>query len=129
MPAPLRIPPSFNAADGLLDPTVVVTLEEAAALCGVSMYRVRYRLRAGMLPGAHRLPGDGSGRWALPLGDLVACGLLAQARVSRGTAAQSETARLAAEVEGLRRELQAREQEVLFLRSLLNPGAGQGSAA
>ena len=83
MPAPMRKMPAVTAPDGLLDPTVCVTLPEAAGLCRVPKSRVRYRLTTGKLPGAHRLPGDASRRWVLPIGDLVAAGLLDPARVSR----------------------------------------------
>jgi len=52
MPAPLRTMPAVTAPDGLLDPTVFVTLPEAAGLCDVLKSRVRYRLTTGRLPGS-----------------------------------------------------------------------------
>lgn len=63
----------------LRDEEEVLEVRDAAARCRVSVDTVRRRLRDGEFPRAQRDPGPNQ-PWRIPLGDLVAAGLLVPTR-------------------------------------------------
>ena len=134
--------PRVHTPEGLLDPTVELTMSQAAHLCLVSMEMVNRRRRNGLMPHAHRLDDDGHGRWMVSIADLADAGLLdydqladpeAVAAYTAAAADELELQRLRTENDGLRATLAAtqaavaaqqvtigvHERDIEFLRSLL----------
>jgi hypothetical protein len=114
------------------DPERVVTAIEAAAMCGVSRDKIKRLCGAGAFPHSAIRPGDARGTRLIPLGDLVAAGLLDEqelAAPSELLTRSRETRQIAALLEDNHRKDQliaaqdahiARlEQERDWLRSML----------
>ena len=59
MTASLISLPPLVTADGRFVPDVLLTVRQAAALCGCHMITVRRRVEAGLLPGAHKRDAPG----------------------------------------------------------------------
>ena len=72
MTASLVTLPPLMTADGMFAPDVLLTLQQAAALCACHEMTIRRRLRLRQIPGAVRRGVPGAQRWLLPLGRLGA---------------------------------------------------------
>lgn len=106
----------------LFDPSDAPTIRQAATACRKSTDTIERRKANGLLPNAYRDPNDGHGRWLIPVLDLVNAGLLQPSDVSSPATLVSggaETVSHSTEVAALRAELQAKAEEVVFLRSLV----------
>ena len=126
MTASLVSLPPLLAADGRFVPDVLLTVQQAAALCGCAEMTVRRRLRKDALPGAHLVDHAGTARWFIPVVALAHAGLLpaeqvgAQGSVPDPGQPQGHLQHLADENLRLRDTVLALRRDVEFLRSLLN---------
>jgi hypothetical protein len=135
MTASLISLPPLVTADGRFVPDALLTVRQAAALCGCHMITVRRRVEAGLLPAAHKSDHDGSHRWQIPVRALAHAGLLPAAQVAEDGAVpdpqsagtQGHLQHLVEENRRLARTVTSLQRDNLFLRSLL--GATTGGAA
>lgn len=128
--------PHIAYADSRTGARTAVGRAQAAALCGVSVDTIKRRLRDGWFPNAWRSGADQ--RWAIPLRDLIAAGLLASDALDStepaeatgvtvsssdpGPAGDPRLGEVVAENRGLRTALARAEDEIAFLRQLLTGG-------
>jgi hypothetical protein len=71
-----------------------LNINEAATRCGVSIPTIRTKLQRGLLPRAYQVPEGQRRTWRIPLGDLVAAGLLDKAIQTEPSADQNEVIRV-----------------------------------
>ena len=136
MTAQLVTLPPLMTADGTFAPDVLLTVQQAAALCACHEMTVRRRLRLGRIPGAVRRGVPGAQRWFLPLGGLAAAGLIPAEQVAApGTppdpgraGGQGHLQHLADENQRLRATVTGLQRDVAFLQALLPTMAGGGAA-
>lgn len=103
-------------------PSTVFTLREAADAAGVSLSTVERRHKKGKFGNAYRDTRNGLGTWLIPVGDLVDADLLDSDAIAvdlRAIDLEQTTLRFEAQVAALKAELEARTDEVRFLRSLV----------
>jgi hypothetical protein len=70
----------------------ILTMREAAEVCGLSERTIGRKLRAGVLPGAYKLAGPerrGQGMWRIPVADLHGAGLVGKSPVAETPAAET----------------------------------------
>jgi len=82
MTASLGTLPPLMTADGKFAPDVLLTLQQAAALCACHELTLRRRLRLHQTPGAFRRGQPGAQRWFMPLGGFAAAGLIPAEQVA-----------------------------------------------
>ena len=105
---------------------MLLTVQQAAALCGCAEMTVRRRLRKDALPGAHLVDHAGTARWFIPVAALAHAGLLPAEQVGAPGSVpdpgqpQGHLQHLADENLRLRDTVLALRRDVEFLRSLLN---------
>ena len=136
MTAQLVTLPPLMTAHGTFAPDVLLTVQQAAALCACHEMTVRRRLRLGRIPGAVRRGVPGAQRWFLPLGGLAAAGLIPAEQVAApGTppdpgraGGQGHLQHLADENQRLRATVTGLQRDVAFLQALLPTMAGGGAA-
>ncbi len=127
--------PPLMTADGRFAPDVLLTLQQAAALCACHEMTLRHRLWRDELPGAFKRGVPGNSRWFLPLGALAAAGLIpAEQMAAPGTPpdpgradAQGHLQHLTEENQRLRAAVTGLQRDVAFLRTLL-PTLSGGAA-
>lgn len=128
MTASLVSLPPLVAADGRFVPDVLLTVQQAATLCGCAEMTVRRRLRKNALPGARLVDHPGTARWFIPVAALAHAGLLPAEQVGQPGSVpdpgqtQGHLQHLAEENASLRNTVLELRRDVEFLRSLLNTG-------
>lgn len=135
MTASLGTLPPLMTADGKFAPDVLLTLQQAAALCACHELTLRRRLRLHQTPGAFRRGQPGAQRWFMPLGGFAAAGLIPAEQVAEpGTppdptqqGGQGHLQHLADENRRLRATVTELQRDVAFLRALL-PMVSGGAA-
>ncbi len=110
---------------------------QAAQACGVSVDTIKRRLKINAFPHARQIGLDR--QWAIPVRDLIDAGLLPAAALAPTNQAESEQQTAArppsfaighnaqvvealAEIRGLRAELARAQDEIAFLRGLIQSG-------
>lgn len=115
------------------DPQQLVTMIDAAVICGVSRDKMKRLCTSGAFPNAVTRPGDARGTRLIPIADLVAAGLLHEQDVAQPAelvARSRETRQIAALLDDNHRKDQRiaaqdahitrLEQERDWLRSMLS---------
>jgi hypothetical protein len=116
------------AADGRFVPDVLLTVQQAAVLCGRAEMTVRRRLRKNALPGARLVDHAGTARWFIPVAALAHAGLRPAEHVGEPDSVpdagqpQGHLQHLADENLLLRKTVLALRRDLEFLQSLLNTG-------
>lgn len=122
MTARSRISSNPYLPNGLLNPDALVDFEQAAELTGKSVPTMRNRRNDGLLPHATKRAEDPTGKWWVPVSDLVTSGDLKPGLVGDSPDSQrvmqqeADLIRLNAEREGLRREVDLQRRLITTLQ-------------